>query len=136
MSLNELLKDVQLDLRTISNLTKKDLKDEKLLDDLKEVLKTAKKGFTDATSGALHRLKDAQPNIDVVTKLIQGIPDAMSFKNEKDQVPIQSAVWGMNAHKYLPVLAKEGATHEVGGRGMRGGLLVVDPKSANKSEHS
>jgi len=32
--------------------------------------------------------------------------------------------------KFIPVLAKEGIKHEVGGRGMRGGLLVVDSITA------
>ena len=32
--------------------------------------------------------------------------------------------------KYIPVLANEGIKHEVGGRGMRGGLLGTDPRDA------
>ena len=128
MSLSELLKDVQLDLSTITNLTEKDLKDEKFLGDLKTVLKIAKIGLTDATGGALHRLVHiSKPSIETVKELVHGIPDALSFKNEEDQLPIQSAGWNHHAFKYIPILAKEGIKHEVGGRGMRGGLLLVDP---------
>ena len=127
MSLSELLKDVQLDLSTITNLTEKNLKDDKFLDDLKTVLKIAKIGFSDATGGALHRLHISKPSIETVKELVQGNPDALSFKNEEDQLPIQSAVWNQHAVKYIPILAKEGIKHEVGGRGMRGGLLLVDP---------
>ena len=127
MSLSELLKDVQLDLSTITNLTEKNLKDDKFLDDLKTVLKIAKIGFSDATGGALHRLHISKPSIETVKELVQGNPDALPFKNEEDQLPIQSAVWNQHAVKYIPILAKEGIKHEVGGRGMRGGLLLVDP---------
>ena len=101
--------------------------DKQLFDDLENVLKAAKIGFTDATGGALHRLKITNPSIDVVKDLIEGIPDALSFENEKGQLPIQSAVWNRRAVKYIPILAKVGIKDEVGGRGMRGGLLVADP---------
>lgn len=33
----------------------------------------------------------------------------------------------MDALKYIPILAKEGIKYNVGGRGMRGGLLAADP---------
>ncbi len=103
---------------------------------MKVVVKKAKKGVVKATGCELHRLKHTKPSINAVKELVQGIPDALSIKNEKDQLPIQSVVWNRNSVRYVPILAKVGTKHEVGGRGMRGGLLVVDPKSANKSEHS
>ena len=123
MSLSELLKDLQVAVQTAILLEQGKLKDEKLIADLKAVTKTAKIGFTAATGGVFHRLGD----IDAVKKLVQGIPDALSFKNECDQLPVQSAVWDIDSLKYLPLLAKEGKLHEVGGRGMRCGLLVADP---------
>ena len=131
MSLSGLLKDLQVALNTIANLTKNDLKDEKFFSDLKEVLKITQKGVTDATGGAPHRLNVSKPSIDTVKELILGIPDALSVKNEGDQLPVQSAVWHSDSTKYVPILAKEGIKHEVGGRGMRGGLLAVDPISHN-----
>ena len=126
MSLSKLLKDLQADINAAIKLEKK-LKDEKFIDDLKEVVKIAKIGFTDATGGALHRLVETKPNIDTAHELIRGFPDALSFKNEKGQLPIQSAAWNNDSVKYIPILAKVGIKHEIGGRGMRGGLLVVDP---------
>ena len=126
MSLSKLLKDLQADINAAIKLEKK-LKDEKFIDEIKTVAKIAKIGFIDATGGALHRLDETKPSINAVKDLIQGNPDALSFKNKDGQLPIQSAVWGTNAVKYIPILAKEGIKHEVGGRGMRGGLLLVDP---------
>ena len=126
-SLSELLKDLQVAVQTAINV-EKDLKDDEFFDALKQVLKTAKIGFTDATGGALHRLDVTQPSIDTVKKLAEITPDALSFKNEEGQLPIQSAVWNTDSIKYLHILAKEGVKHEVGGRGMRGGLLVTDPQ--------
>ena len=101
--------------------------DDTFINDLKTVLKIAKIGFTNATGGALHRLHATKPSIDAVKELVNSIPDALSFKNEKGQLPVQSAVWH-DAVKYIPILAKEGIKHEIGGRGMRGGLLVADPE--------
>jgi len=127
MSLSELLKDLQADINAAIKLEKK-LKDEKFINEIKTVLKSAKIGFIDAAGGALHRLHETQPTIETVKELIQGFPDALSFKDEHNRVPVQSAIWSNTATKYLPILAKEGIKHEVGGRGMRGGLLVEDPK--------
>mmetsp|Transcript_18010 Transcript_18010/g.26768 ORF Transcript_18010/g.26768 Transcript_18010/m.26768 type:complete len:416 (-) Transcript_18010:37-1284(-) len=126
MSLSELLKDLQADINAAIKLENK-LKDKKFIDDIKTVLKIAKIGFIDAAGNALHRIHKTKPTIDAVKELIQGFPDALSFKNKKNRLPIQSAVRSNVATKYVPILAKEGIKHEVGGRGMRGGLLVVDP---------
>ena len=131
MSLSELLKDLQADINAAIKLEKK-LKDEKFIDEIKTAVKIAKIGFTDATGNALHRLKETKPSIDVIKELIQGFPDSLSFENKKDRLPIQSAVRNRNAVKYLPILAKEGIKHEVGGIGMRGGLLVEDLTSEYK----
>jgi len=40
--------------------------------------------------------------------LVERIPDALSFKNEEDQLPIQSAFWNTNDVKYIPIPAREG----------------------------
>eukprot|EP00979_Chaetoceros_neogracilis_P000352 scaffold81_cov164-Chaetoceros_neogracile.AAC.1 len=48
-------------------------------------------------------------------------------------LPVQSALWGhTDSIKCLPILAKEGSKHNVGGRDKRGGLLVVYPGSYYK----
>jgi hypothetical protein len=51
--------------------------------------------------------------------IIESIPGALPYKNEGGQLPIQSAVWEMDTINIFPF--------KVGGRGMRGGLLVADP---------
>jgi len=122
MSLSELLKDLHVAVQTAINLENK-LKDEKFINDLKEVVKMAKKGFTDTTGDALHRLHKTQPSIETVTELIEGIPDALSFKNVDDELPVQSAL-SYTAVKYIPILVKEGIKHNVGAKEMRGGLLL------------
>jgi len=124
------LKDLQADINAAIKLENK-LKDEKFIDEIKTVLKIAKIGFIDAAGNALHRLHETKPTIDAVKELIQGFPDALSFKNEKNRLPVQSALWRNSAAtKYVPILAKEGIKHEVGGRGMRGGLLHADPRDS------
>ena len=130
MSLSESVRDLQVALNTIVNL-KKELNDKKLIDTVTEAVKRAQKVVSDATGGALLRLNVSKPSIDTVKELIHGIPDALSFNNEKGQLPVQSALWDIDSIKYLPVLANEGTKLEVGGRGMRGGLLAVDPTSVN-----
>jgi len=127
MSLSESVRDLQVALNTIVKL-EKELNDKKLINDVKEAVKTAEKAISDATGGALHRLNVSKPSIDAVKELVERIPDALSFKNKKGQLPIQSAVWYIDSTKYVPILAKVGIKHEIGGRGMRGGLLAVDPR--------
>lgn len=87
-----------------------ELKDKKLFDELKEVVKTVKIGFTDATGGALHRLKDTKPSINTVKESVQRVPDAMPVKNDDDCLPIQSTMRKRGAGvKYsISILAKEG----------------------------
>ena len=122
-SLLKLVHDLRCALNTAIDLEKEFKEDDKFINDLKIFFKIEKIGFINATGGALHRLYESKPSIDAVNKLIKGCPDALSFKYEIDQLP----AWVMDAVKHIPVLAKEGIKHEVGGRGMRGGLLLADP---------
>ena len=73
-----------------------------------------------------------------VRTLIQSIPNALLVKNYDGMYPIQSITWdysedGFNAKAipFLPLLAEEGAKLNVGGDGMRGGILI---KYFNDSE--
>jgi hypothetical protein len=50
----------------------------------------------------------------------------------KGQLPIHSAAWGYHSVGYVPLLAKEGMKHQVGGHDNRGGLLVDDPRDNGK----
>jgi len=127
MSLSESVRDLQVALNKIVNL-QMELNDKKLIDDVKVAVQKAKKVVSDATGGALHGLDETNPSIDAIKQLVERIPDALSCKNEDDLLPIQSAfVYGGDAIKYVPILAKEGIKLKIGGRGMRGGLLMVDP---------
>lgn len=66
-----------------------------------------------------------------IRTLIQSVPDTLTMKNSDGMYPIQSITWdysddGFNAKAipFLPVLADEGAKLNVGGDGMRGGVLI------------
>ena len=89
MTLLVLLKDLQVAVQVAINIEGQLRQDKQFLLDLNVIVKSAKKGFTNATGGALHRLHETKPSIETVKKLIQGTPDALSFKIEEDQlVPI------------------------------------------------
>jgi hypothetical protein len=97
--LSELVRDLRGALNTAIDLEKEFKEDDKFIDDLETVVKIAKIGFTAATGGALHRLHISKPSIDAVTNLVQRIPDALSWKNDKGQLPIQSAAWKTDSVK-------------------------------------
>ena len=73
---------------------------------------------------------------EVVRTLVQSIPSALSDKNDDGMIPIQCITWDYsdagfneNAIPFIPLLAEEGLKHNVGGEGMRGGLLCGDSDS-------
>ena len=88
MSLSESVRDLHVVLSMIVNL-EKELNDQKLVDIILSIVMTAKKGVTNATGGALHRLGVTKPSIDAVNELVQENPDTVSFKNEQDRLPVQ-----------------------------------------------
>ena len=135
MTLSDQLNDIQV---AIQAAIKLEMKDEKFIDDLENVLKIAKIGFVNAAGAALHRVQVTKPSIDTVKELIRSFPNALSVVKEFPdaykfyhrpmiRLPIHSAVRNIDTIKYLPILAKKGIKLEVGGKGMRGGLLVEDP---------
>jgi len=111
MSLSALVYDLQVILTTVINLGK-EMNDKEFIDEMKRVIEVI-----EAAGGALRRLHKTQPSIDTVKALVQGIPEAMSHTHETDRLPIQTAnVWEGVTVKYIPILAKEGIRHNVGGR--------------------
>ena len=128
MSLSQVLIELQAAVDTAIKLNGK-LKDEVFVNEIKEVTKMAKDGFTDATGKALHRLKKSKPSEDTVKQLVEGIPSALSYTNETGQLPVQSAMWNNHRVKYIPILVKEGIKYNVGGDMMRGGLLVLETQT-------
>jgi hypothetical protein len=112
------------------------LKDEAFFSEIKEFAAITNTRFTDAAGQALHRLHTTKPSEDTVKQLIKGIPSSLFYRKHNGQLPIQSSVFRAQSVKYLPILAKEGIKHNVGGDGMRGGLLVVFPNQAGHNRNT
>jgi hypothetical protein len=94
---------------------------------IKKILNKANKALTVHTGEYLHDLDSKQPDKDTLQKMISAVPLALSHTKGEGQLPIHSAVWNVRSVGYVPLLAKEGITHQVGGDDNRGGLLVDDP---------
>jgi hypothetical protein len=54
------------------------------------------------------------------------VPPSLSHEDENCELPIQTACWYKESVHYVPLLAKEGVKHNVGGDDARGGLLLGD----------
>eukprot|EP00979_Chaetoceros_neogracilis_P010714 scaffold2563_cov201-Chaetoceros_neogracile.AAC.4 len=130
LSLSKAFMDLNVAMNTIIKLQGK-LIDQAFfndINDIKDLARTMMNGFTQATGKALHRLGTSEPSEDTVKQMVEGIPSSLTYKCATSQMlPVQSAVWHVNSIKYLPILAKEGIKHNVGGIDKRGGLLVADP---------
>jgi hypothetical protein len=98
----------------------------KILKKAKKKVKKAKKKATALTGKYLHNLAETKPDQDTLQKMIAAVPLALSHPNSEGQLPIHTAVW--HSVGYIPLLAKEGMKHQVGGHDNRGGLLVGDPR--------
>eukprot|EP00979_Chaetoceros_neogracilis_P016980 scaffold10170_cov277-Chaetoceros_neogracile.AAC.1 len=132
MSLAKLFMDLNDAMKTVIKL-EGNLNDQAFFDDINKLATTMMNGCTQATGKALHRLETSQPSEDTVKQMVEGIPSSLSYKCAADQLlPVQSAEWNRNSIKYLPILAKEGIKHNVGGIDKRGGLLVTDPSEPNE----
>jgi hypothetical protein len=57
-------------------------------------------------------------------KIIDNVPSCLSYEDENGNLPIYSAVQYTASVHYVPLLAKEGVKHNVGGDDARGGLLL------------
>jgi len=99
---------------------------------IKEILEDAKKKVSAHTGKYLHDLDNTKPDKDTLQKMIAAVSLSLSHPNDEGQLPIQSAVWGDHSVGYLPLLAKEEITHQVGGHDNRGGLLVGDPHDSDR----
>jgi hypothetical protein len=78
------------------------------------------------TQGTISMTLPTKPDKETLQKMIAAVPLSLSHTNGEGHLPIQSAVWGNHSVDYVPLLAKEGITHQVGGNDNRGGLLVVE----------
>ncbi|GFH48855.1 hypothetical protein CTEN210_05331 [Chaetoceros tenuissimus] len=104
-----------------------DWKDETCWKDLMKTVQSTEKQLVDAFGKSLHRLGEFKPKESTVETVVKKFPGSMKIKNEKNQLPIQSCIWSTYGAKYIPLLAREGMRHNVGGEESRGGLLTVDP---------
>ena len=93
-------------------------------------IKKFKKDIANRTGKILHNLHEHKPEKETLKKLIHDFPSSLEYKNDKGQLPIQSAVWtdGVSVG-YVPLLAEQGIKYNVGGDDKRGGLLLEDPTS-------
>jgi len=99
---------------------------------LKKFEGLAEKMFEDMSTAAgeyLHNLDVRKDSEDEVKAVVKKFPSALSHRNAKGRLPIHSATWRIKSFPFVPLLAEVGDTPNVGGKGMRGGLLVADPTS-------
>ena len=99
--------------------------DEDYYTDLEEIVNNAMKQVSDRTGKYLHNLHelgDKKPDEDTLLKIIDNVPSSLSY-GHKGLLPIYTAVQSNESVHYVPLLAKEGVKHNVGGDDARGGLL-------------
>ncbi len=75
----------------------------------------------------LHQIDNERHSNHQVKTVIDIFPSSLSYKDEKGRLPIQSAAFYPCSDRFIPLLAKEGIPHVVGGKGKRGGLLCGVP---------
>jgi hypothetical protein len=100
--------------------------DTKFYNGLKTIVNNAMKQVSDHTGKYLHnlhKLGDEKPDEDTLQKIIDNVPSSLSLEGVNGWFPINSAVENEESVHYVPLLAKEGVKHNVGGDDARGGLL-------------
>jgi len=114
-------------IRTIGTFqSMKDDLDEDYYSDLEEIVSNAMKQVSDRTGKYLHSLSelgDKRPDEDTLQKIIDNVPSCLSYEDEDGWLPIYSAAGYNESVQYVPLLAKEGVKHNVGGDDARGGLI-------------
>ena len=90
-----------------------------------KILQSAAEDISDHTGKFLHALPEKKPDEDTLQKMVSASPSSLNYKNDKDRLPIQSAMYHPDSICHIPLLVKEGMKHKVGGKDGRGGLLVA-----------
>ena len=119
-------------LHTIKIINEKEL-DPAFLDCVNNIFKRTLTDLVESTEKYLHNFHDKRPSQTALKKMIDLFPSSLSYKNKKEQLPIQCAMWNLDSMHYIPLLASEGTKHKVGGLNKRGGLLVEGPRSCNRT---
>jgi hypothetical protein len=106
--------------------------DTKFYNGLKKIVNNAMKKVSDHTGKYLHNLHelgDEKPDEDTLQKIIDNVPSSLSYEDDEYgyYLPIFAASQYKESVGYVPLLAKEGVKHNVGGDDARGGLLLGDP---------
>jgi hypothetical protein len=104
----------------------KDDLDEDYYSDLEEIVNNAMEQVSDRTGEYLHNLRwlgEKKPDEDTLQRIIDNVPSSLTFEDANCWLPIFSASQCRERVQYLPLLAKEGVKHIVGGDDGRGGLL-------------
>ena len=102
-------------------------KDEDCKNEILEAIKECNTKIEEAFGSSMHRLHKHMPSFEAVEKVVKKFPSTLSYQDEKERLPIQTAVDEDNLVEYVPVLAKEGFKDKVGGEDARGGLLSHHP---------
>ena len=103
-------------------------KDEECRDRILLAIEECNETIEKAFGLSMHNLWTHKPSIEAVEKVAKKFPSTLSYEDEEDGlIPIQSAAFCYASSEYVPVLAKEGVKHKVGGEDARGGLLMADP---------
>jgi hypothetical protein len=97
--------------------------DTKFYNGLKEIVNDAMKQVSDHSGEYLHNLDEHQPDEDTLQKIIDNVPSSLSHEDNDGFLPIQTALKSKKSVHYVPLLAKEGVKHNVGGDDARGGLI-------------
>ena len=102
--------------------------EQNLSDDAREKINVLAKKFlidlTDEVSEILfHGLYEGALDEEDVRTLVQCSPKSLHYEDSTGDLPIQRAAKSLQKINFIPILALEGAKHNVGGEGMRGGLL-------------
>jgi hypothetical protein len=113
----------------------KDDLDEDYYSDLEEIVNKAMNQVSDRTGKYLHNLRKHKPDEDTLQNIIDNVPLSLSYINEYGDVPIYTTVIYKESVGYVPLLAKEGVKHKVGGDNGRGGLLVVPNNNVGNVLH-
>ena len=123
-SLAQELRDLKSQLQFVEEIRNEWEKDKEWEQGMADLVKETKKKLVELFGQSLHRLEKFDPGERAVEKVVKKIPSSLSFVHE-GRLPIQRAAsYGkISSLKYVPLLAREGVKHNVGGEGKRGGLL-------------
>ncbi|GFH46477.1 hypothetical protein CTEN210_02951 [Chaetoceros tenuissimus] len=92
------------------------------------IVQDTKERLVALVGSTLHVISFFQPKVTVLERMIRAFPKSLSTPHrETNLLPIQTAAIYSEGAKYIPVLAKVGQIHNVGGENQRGGLLTSYP---------